>query len=59
MNLDILGIPETHWTEEGKIIQENHTTIYSGGENHRNRVGIVMKNRVAKSMMGSGQFQIE
>ena len=42
MNLDILGIAETQWTEEGKIIQENH----------RNGVGIVMKNSVAKSMMG-------
>ena len=28
--------------------------IYSGGENHRNGVGIVMKNSVAKSMMGFG-----
>ena len=46
--VDILGIAETHWTEEGKIIQENHTMIYSGGENHRNGVGIVMKNSVAK-----------
>ena len=52
VNLDILGIAETHWTEEGKIIQENHTMIYSGGEKHRNGVGIVMKNSVAKSMMG-------
>ena len=52
MNLDILGIAETHWTEEGKIIQENHTMIYSGGENHTNGVGIVMKNSVAKSMKG-------
>ena len=52
MKLDILGIAETHWTEEGKIIQGNHTMIYSGGENHRNGVGIVMKNSVAKSMMG-------
>ena len=52
VNLDILEIAEIHWTEEGKIIQENHTIIYSGGENHRNGVGIVMKNSVAKSMMG-------
>ena len=51
MNLDILGIAETHWTEEGKIIQENHTIISSGGKKHRNGVGIVMKNSVAKSMM--------
>ena len=52
MNLDILGIAETHWTEEGKIIQENHTMICSGGENHRNGVRIVMKNSVAKPIMG-------
>ena len=52
VNLDILGIAETHWTEEGKIIQEKHTMIYSGGEKHRNGVGIVMKNSVAKSMTG-------
>ena len=32
--------------------QENHTMIYSGGEKHRNGVGIVMKNSVPKSMMG-------
>ena len=44
-----LGIAETHWTEEGKIIQENHTImIYSGGENHRNEVGIVMKKQCSK-----------
>ena len=48
VNLDILGIAETHWTEEGKIIKENHTMIYSGGEKHKNGVGIVMKNSVAK-----------
>ena len=52
MNMDILGVAEIHWTEEGKIIQDNRTMIYSGGENHRNGVGIVMKNSVAKSMMG-------
>ena len=44
MNLDILGIAETHWTE-GKIIQENH----------RNGVGIAM-NSAAKSCWDSGQF---
>ena len=39
MKLDILGIAETHWTEEGKITQEKHTTTYSDGENHRNGSG--------------------
>ena len=52
MNMDIQGLAETHWTEEGKIIQENRTMIYSGGEKHRNGVGIVIRKSAAKSMMG-------
>ena len=52
MRLDILGIAETHWVEEGKIIKENHTMIYSGGEMHRKGVGILMKNNIARSMLG-------
>ena len=34
------------------MIQGNHTMIYSGREKHRNGMGIVMKNSVAKSMIG-------
>jgi len=52
MNLDIMGMAETRWTEEGKITKENHTMIYSGGSEHRNGVGILMKNNIAKSMVG-------
>ena len=52
MRLDILGIAETHWVEEGKIIKENHTMIYSGGEMHRKGVSILMKNNIARSMLG-------
>ena len=52
MRLDILGISETHWVEEGKIINENHTLIYSGGKEHRKGVGILMKNYIARSMLG-------
>lgn len=40
MNLDILGIGETHWTGKGKIVKESHTLIYSCGKQQRNRVGI-------------------
>ena len=52
MRLDILGIAETHWVEEGNIIKENHTMIYSGGEEHMKGVGILMKNNIARSMLG-------
>ena len=45
MEIDILGIVETRWTESGKIRKDNHTVLYSGGQEHRNGVGILMKNK--------------
>ena len=50
--MNILGKAEKQWTEKGKIIQENHTMIYSVEKSTEMEVGIVMKNSVAKSMMG-------
>ena len=52
MHLDIIGIAETHWTEEGKIIREGHTMVYSGGEPHRSSVGLVMRNSIARTIIG-------
>ena len=55
INLDILGLAETRWTDSGKIIKDNHTMIYSGGEEHKMGVGIIMKNSIASiiiSMVG-------
>ena len=59
MRLDILGIAETHWVKERKFIQVNLTTLYSGGEEHRKGVGILMKNSIARSMLGFGLYQRE
>ena len=47
-----LGIAETRWTDSGIIVKDNHTMIYSGGEEHKKGVGIIMKNSIARSMMG-------
>ena len=52
MNIDILGIAETRWTESGKIRKDSHTILYSGREEHRNGVGILMNNNIARSIMG-------
>ena len=52
MKLDILGIAETRWTDNGKIRRDTHTIIYSGGQEHKHGVGIMMKNGIAKAMIG-------
>ena len=52
MNLDILGIAETRWKDSGKITKDKYTLIYSGGEDHSNGVGVMVKNTIAKSIIG-------
>ena len=47
-----MGIAETRWTDTGKIVKDDYTMIYSGGEDHKNGVGITLRNEVAKSMIG-------
>ena len=51
MKIDILGIAETRWTENGKIRKDGHTILYSGGQEHRNGVGILIKNNITRSVM--------
>ena len=51
IKLNIMGIAETRWTDTGKIVKDNYTMIYSGGEDHKNGVGIILRNKVAKSMI--------
>ena len=52
MKLDIMGIAETRWTDTGRIVKDDYTMIYSGGEDHKNGVGIILRNEEAKSMIG-------
>ena len=52
MKTDKLGIAETRWTESVKIRKDRHTILYSGEQEHRNGVGILMKNNIARSIMG-------
>ena len=52
LKIDILGLSETRWTDDGKITRDKHTMLYSGGEDHQSGVGVIMKNSIAKSLLG-------
>ena len=52
MNIDIMEITETRWTDTGKIVKDDYTMIYSGDEDHKNGAGIISRNKVAKSLIG-------
>ena len=52
MKIDIMRIAETRWTDTGKIVKDDYTMISSGGEDHKNGVGIISRNEVAKSLIG-------
>ena len=52
--IEIMGISETHWTGQGKVVLEGgDTIIYSGREddNHRGGVGILMTRFAARSLI--------
>ena len=57
MNVDIMGISETFWKEAGEFItniptvNETFKVIYSGGDNSRRGVAVILKENIAKSLM--------
>ena len=52
MKLDLLGISECTWTDDGTIVKDDHIMIYSGGKEHKNGVGIIMRKKIARSLIG-------
>jgi len=54
MKIDILGLAEKRWTNSGKFWKEGTTIVYSGGQEHRNGVRVIMNN-IAKALMGYWQ----
>ena len=52
MNIDILGLSEIRWTGSGKIQKEQHTILYSGGDNHTRGVGIIINRNINKAVLG-------
>ena len=52
LDIDILGLCEVRLTGVGKISTNDYTFIYSCGSEHKNGVGIMMKNYIDKSVSG-------
>lgn len=52
LKLDILGISEVRWTDNGKVNKEDHSIIYSGGRFHKNGVGIILRPKAHRALMG-------
>ncbi|XP_030765261.1 craniofacial development protein 2-like [Sitophilus oryzae] len=52
LNVDILGISETRWTDSGVCVRNGTTFYYSGNSdpNHRNGVGFIVRNNIKKSV---------
>lgn len=53
MDMEIMGIAEHRWTEEGNIRGEEYHFIYSGGKEHQHGVGFLIKNSLTKYIMGT------
>ena len=53
LNVDILGISETRLTGTGENSDDELYTLYnSGGEQHEHGVGILIKKKIAKAILG-------
>ena len=52
MKINVLGLAEMRWTNSGKFRKEGKTMMNSGGREHRNGIGIIMNNNIAKALMG-------
>ena len=52
MKLDLLGISECKWIDSGTLVKDDHIMIYSGGKEHKNGVGIIMRKEIARSLIG-------
>ena len=52
LNIDIIGISETRYKEEGTIRLDGYTFVYSGGNEHQHGVGFLVKSSVEKCILG-------
>lgn len=50
LKIDILGIIEMRWNGQGDYISEDYRVIYSGGDNGRNGVGIILNKKWAQCL---------
>lgn len=48
LKIEILGISDMRWNGQDDFITGNYRVIYSGGDNGRNGVGIIIDTKWAK-----------
>ena len=53
LGISCLGLSETRWTGVGHFLSDaGSTVIYSGAEEHKHGVGLILNGSTAKAMMG-------
>ena len=52
LNIDMLGLSEVKRTENGRITRDKYTMIYSGRDERKNGVGIILRKKIANSIIG-------
>ncbi|VVC38692.1 Endonuclease/exonuclease/phosphatase,Reverse transcriptase domain [Cinara cedri] len=50
LKIDILGISEMRWNGQGNFISGDYSVIYSGGDNGRNGVSVILNKKWAQYM---------
>src|SRR6218665_3964594 len=50
-NLDVMGLAETRWKEEGDFTSEGVRIIHTGGENGQNGVAVLVEEKIAISIV--------
>src|SRR6218665_1308157 len=50
-NLDVMGLAETRWKEEGDITSEGVRIIHTGAENGQNCVAVLVEEKIARSIV--------
>ena len=50
LNIDILGVAETRWTDAGAVDKEKYVMYFSGGNKHVNGVGIIIRKNLSRSI---------
>ncbi|XP_072037260.1 craniofacial development protein 2-like [Amphiura filiformis] len=52
LKINILGINETRWTNNGDFKIDDFKTIYAGGDKHEKGVGLMLDADMAKCVLG-------
>src|SRR6218665_3696906 len=50
-NLDVMGLAETRWKEEGDFTSDGVRIIHTGGENGQNGVAVLVEEKIARSIV--------